>query len=73
MRNYRFQLIESNHPYFEEKDHIILAESLDDAIRKFERKHDIEAPAYWDEPSFDREINIIFKDPAGNVTYEISW
>ena len=73
MRKYRFQLIESNHPYFEEKDHIILAESLDDAIRKFERKHDLESPAYWDEPAFDTVIEIVFKDHAGKVTYEISW
>lgn len=73
MKNYRFRLIQKDHPSFEEKDHVIAAVSLSDAVRKFERKHDVEAPAYWDEPFFDREMELTFKDGVGKVVYEISW
>ncbi|RKD24395.1 hypothetical protein BEP19_08365 [Ammoniphilus oxalaticus] len=73
MKKYRFLLIRSDHPDFEEKDHIIPAETLDDAIRKFERKHDVEGPAYWDEPFFDKEMEITFKGRSGYVFYKISW
>lgn len=73
MKRYTFHLIESDNPEFEEKDHVILAETLDKAIEKFERKHDLIAPAYWDEPSYDRSIEIIFKDYVGKVRYSIDW
>lgn len=73
MKKYHFELIENNLPLFKEKDHIILAISLTDAIQKFVRKHDLEAPAYWDEPSFDTNLELIFKNNQGNVRYLITW
>ncbi|WP_134701672.1 hypothetical protein [Ammoniphilus sp. YIM 78166] len=73
MTRYKFHLVESQSPHFEEKDHIIFAETLAGAIEKFERKHDIEAPAYLDEPTFDRSIEVMFKDDTGLVRYLISW
>ncbi|MEW9668719.1 hypothetical protein [Ammoniphilus sp. 3BR4] len=73
MTRYTFHLLESENPDFEEKDHVILAETLAGAIEKFERKHDLIAPAYWDEPSYERSIEIIFKDHVGMVRYSIHW
>lgn len=73
MRKYKFDLLHANIPDFVEKDHIILAHSLTDAIQKFVRKHHLEAPAYWDEPSFDKNIELIFKSRDGSVKYRISW
>jgi hypothetical protein len=58
---------------FREKDHIILASSLTDATQKFIRKHELEAPAYWDEPSYDRFIELTFTSDYGAVKYHISW
>ncbi len=73
MIRYKFHLVESENPNFEEKDHIIFADTLAGAIEKFERKHDIEAPAYWDEPAFERSIEVMFRDKVGLVRYLISW
>ena len=61
MRKYHFNLLQSNITGFLEKDHIIPATSLEDAVRKFTRKHELEAPAYWDEPFFDKNIELILK------------
>ncbi len=73
MKKFTFHLIQSDNLDFEEKDHVIPAESLEDAIRKFERKHDVEAPAYWDEPSFETSMEISFKDAVGKIVYLITW
>lgn len=73
MKKFTFHLIQTDSLSFEEKDHVILADSLEDAIRKFERKHDVEAPAYWDEPSFDTSIEVAFKDKEGKIVYLITW
>jgi hypothetical protein len=70
---YRFERLYTDIPKFEEKDHIILANSLTDAIQKFVRKHDLEEPAYWDEPSFEKEIELYFKASQGILSYHISW
>jgi hypothetical protein len=73
LKKYRFELLETNIPAFVEKDHIILASSFTDAIQKFGRKHDLEAPAYWDEPSFETHIEINFRSTYGIIKYHISW
>lgn len=70
---YRFELLEKSMPQFKEKDHMIPASSLTDAIQKFARKHDLEAPAYWDEPSFETQIELIFTNEYGRVRYLITW
>lgn len=73
MKKYRFELLKTTIHPFEEKDHIIVANSLADAIQKFVRKHELEAPAYWDEPMFDSDIELTFKRNNDTVTYLISW
>jgi hypothetical protein len=73
LKNYRFELIESDIVNFVEKDHVIPAYTLTDALHKFVRKHDLEAPAYWDEPSFETHIEITFKSTNGRIKYHISW
>lgn len=73
MTKYRFDLVESTIAGFKERDHIIPAQSLADAVQKFIRKHELEAPAYWDEPFFDKTIDLTFKNESGNVKYRISW
>lgn len=73
LKKYTFHLIHSSIPYFQEKDHVIPAHSLTDAIQKFTRKHQLEVPAYWDEPFFDTFIELIFKGDNGSVTYKIHW
>jgi hypothetical protein len=73
MKKYIFHLIEATIPYFREKDHVIPAHSLTDAIQKFIRKHELEAPAYWDEPTFDTNIELTFKNEYGKVKYYIQW
>lgn len=73
MRKYKFDLLRSTIAHFKEKDHIIPAQSLTDAVLKFVRKHELEAPAYWDEPAYEKVIEMTFKCDYGNVTYHISW
>ena len=73
LRKYRFDLMQLTIQGFVEKDFIILANSLEDAIIKFTRKHHLEAPAYWDEPSYDRNIELTFGSQYGSVKYHISW
>lgn len=73
MKKYKFELIQCTISGFTEKDHIIPAHSLEDAVRKFIRKHELEAPAYWDEPFFDQEIELTFKNEYGDVLYHLSW
>ncbi|WP_025027064.1 hypothetical protein [Caldalkalibacillus mannanilyticus] len=73
MKKYTFTLLHSTIIGFKEIDHIILASSLTDAIEKFTRKHNLEAPAYWDEPSFDTFIEMIFSIRDEKITYQISW
>lgn len=73
LKKYRFELIESDMANFVEKDHVIPAYTLADAIQKFGRKHDLEIPAYWDEPSFETNIEVSFKSSYGHVKYCIYW
>jgi hypothetical protein len=74
MKRYQFDLLETENLFFEEKDHVILAYSLSDALAKFSRKHDLECPAYWDEPVYDVSMEITFKDSLGErIKYLVSW
>jgi hypothetical protein len=73
LKKYRFELIHTDIPNFQEKDHVIVANSLDDAIHKFVRKHEVEAPVYWDEPSYDKHIELYFKSSHGTLHYQINW
>jgi hypothetical protein len=73
MRKYRFDLIHNEIPGFVEIDHIIPAHSLEDALQKFTRKHEIELPAYWDEPAFDKNMEVSFKRNGASVRYRVSW
>lgn len=73
MIKYRFDMIEQRMAVFVEKDHIIQGHSLADAVTKFCRKHGLEAPAYWDEPSYDTFIDLTFTGANGSVRYRISW
>lgn len=73
MRRYRFDLLHNEITDFVEIDHIIRAHSLEDAVQKFTRKHEIEAPAYWDEPAFDTTMELTFKRGHEAVRYRISW
>ncbi len=73
MKRYQFRFIDADNPEFEEKDHIIFADSLLNAIGKFELKHHIEAPAYLDLPSYDKFMEIHFKDSYGYVKYMVTW
>lgn len=73
MIKYVFDQRQCSIPQFREIDHIIPAWSLTDAITKFARKHRLEMPAYWDEPDFDRNIELTFKHKHGTVTYHIRW
>lgn len=73
MKKYTFELLEHSIPGFRERDHIIPAESLTDAIRKFTRKHELEAPAYWDEPFFETFIEMRFTCADGAIHYRIQW
>jgi hypothetical protein len=73
LKKYKFDLVQSSISNFKELDHIIPATSLTDAVQKFIRKHELTAPAYWDEPSFDKNIELTFKSHYGKITYHISW
>jgi len=73
LKKYKFELSESTIPEFIELDHIILANSLENAIEKFSRKHQLEPPAYWDEPFFDTHIDLIFTNKRGKIVYSVSW
>ena len=73
LRKYKFDLIDCTIIGFREKDHIILASSVTDAVQKFIRKHELEAPAYWDEPSYDLNIELTFTNAYGVIKYDISW
>ncbi len=73
MKKYSFDLLETGIRGIKEKNHLIPAHSLEDAIGKFSRKYDLEAPAYWDEPSYDRFIELTFKSSKGTLKYQISW
>lgn len=73
MKKYTFELLETTIPDFREKDYIFPAVSISDAIQKFARKHDLEPPAYWDEPTFNPYIEITFKNKVGSIRYKIYW
>lgn len=73
MKRYQFEFIKAENPEFFEKDHIIFAHSLSEAIEKFEKKHKIVAPAYLDFPSFETFMEVEFKDDIGYITYKILW
>lgn len=73
MRHFRFELLYNHIPDFREKDHVIPAGSLADAVQKFARKHDLDAPAYWDEPTFDKVIDLSFKQGSYEIRYRITW
>ena len=70
---YQFDFIRTTIPEYKELAHIIHASSLTDALLKFTRKHQLEMPAYWDEPAYDRQIDMAFKHAKGDVWYSISW
>lgn len=70
---YHFELIRATIPEYKELAHIIHASSLTDAMQKFTRKHQLEMPAYWDEPTYDRQIDIAFKHASGEAVYAITW
>lgn len=73
MKKYKFDLLHSTITGYYEKDTIIPANSLSDAITKFVRKQELTEPAYWDEPFFDKHIELAFKSKFGEVRYHISW
>lgn len=73
MRNFRFEMLYNHIPEFREKDHIIPAVSIEDAIHKFARKHDLDTPAYWDEPTFDKIMELSFKRGQDEIRYRITW
>lgn len=73
MKRYQFTFLEADNPDFIEKGHIVFADSLQSAIDKFEKKHEMKAPAYLDFPSFEKYMEIHFKDPVGYVKYIVSW
>ncbi len=73
MKRYHFEFIEADNPDFTEKDHIVFAPSLIDAIEKFEKKHSIAAPVFLDLPSFETFMEIEFRDSIGYIKYVISW
>jgi hypothetical protein len=73
LKKYKFELLQTDISGFIEIDHVIPAHSLSDAIQKFIRKHGLEAPAYWDEPFFDKHIELTFKNKHGSVRYHVSW
>jgi len=73
LKKYKFNLLNHTIFGFTERDTIIPAHSLSEAIRKFVRKHELTEPAYWDEPFFDQEIELTFKHKYGEVKYQISW
>lgn len=73
MTKYSFQVIESAIPGFSGTSDVILAASLSKAIEKWSRKHSLEAPAYWDEPSFERWIELNFKNKTGILRCKIIW
>lgn len=73
MKRYQFTFVEADNPDFNEKDHIVFADSLLSAIEKFEKKHSIDAPAYLDLPSYETFMEIHFKDSVGYVKYIVTW
>ena len=73
MGKYHFQLQRTTIMEYKELAHVIHANSLADAVQKFIRKHGLEAPAYWDEPTFDRSMEMRFRSSKGDVWYAISW
>jgi hypothetical protein len=73
MKRYFFELLKADHPNFEEKGHVIFSDTLEKAVQKFERMHDVDAPAYWDEPHYDTWIEMDFKDEQGMIRYRITW
>jgi hypothetical protein len=73
LNKYKFNLVQTDNSSIKETDHIIPAHSLADAIQKFVRKYELEAPAYWDEPFYDRHIELAFKSNRGALKYHISW
>lgn len=73
MRKYRFELLESDLSPLPDLAPVIHAESLADAAGKFARKHGLAMPAYWDEPSFERQMDMIFRHDKGSVRCRIFW
>ena len=73
LHKYEVTLLRSNLPHIVEPSFIIHAQSLADAIGKFARKHRLEAPAYWDEPLYDKEMELIFTRKTGSVSCMIRW
>lgn len=73
MRKYRFQPIQADFSPLPEFAPVIHAASLADAAEKFARKHGLALPAYWDEPSFEREMEMTFRHAKGSVRIRIVW
>ena len=73
MKKYHFELQRTTIPQFKQLSHIIHAWSLADAVQKFSRKHSLISPAYWDEPSFETFIDMVFTSEQGSAWYSISW
>lgn len=73
MNKYVFRLVSPSHVPGIDNNQIVPAHTLDEAILKFSRKHELEAPAYWDEPFFDRHIDVQFKAGRNAYRYQITW
>lgn len=73
MRKYQFVLLQADFSPVPALAPVIHAESLADAAGKFARKHGLDMPAYWDEPAFEREIDMTFKHAKGSVRCRIAW
>lgn len=73
LHKYEITLLRSSLPDIAEPSFNIHAQSLTDVIGKLARKHRLEAPAYWDEPLYDKEIELTFKRKNGSVACLIRW
>lgn len=73
MRKYRFTLLQADFSPPPALAPVIHAESLADAAGKFARKHGLEMPAYWDEPAYDREMEMTFTHAKGSLRCRIDW
>lgn len=73
MRKYRFELVDADFSPVPPLAPVIHAASVADAAAKFARKHGLDMPAWWDEPSFEREMDMVFTHAKGSVRCRITW
>lgn len=73
MTRYTFTLIKADNPHYTEKGHIVFANTLLEAIEKFERINNLTAPAYLDLPAYEKYMEVHFRDQVGYVKYMIAW